>query len=96
MTSDPYAPHLRQADAFFANGEIVKAGQIWQAILKQQPTHAKAREGLLVVKQRLLAIREAEAARTLPEPLPAVVPEPDTTPSGTSTPRQGMGRPGPA
>ena len=78
MTSDPYAPHLRQADAFFANGEIVKAGQIWQAILKQQPTHAKAREGLLAVKQRLLALREAEAAaaRALPEPLPVAAPEP--------------------
>lgn len=74
MTSDPYAPHLRQAEALFANGQIVKAGQIWQAILKQQPTHAKAREGLLVVKQCLLALRETEriAAQAPAEPLPEV------------------------
>ncbi len=75
MTPDPYAPHLRQADLFFAEGEIVKAGQIWQAILKQQPTHAKAREGLLAVKQRLLALREdlSRSAQALPEP-PFVAP----------------------
>ncbi|HEX7553125.1 MAG TPA: hypothetical protein VF378_06195, partial [Geothrix sp.] len=79
MTSDPYAPHLRQADAFFANGEIIKAGQIWQAILKQQPTHAKAREGLMAVKQRLLALREAEAAtaQAPPDPLPMGGPDPE-------------------
>lgn len=78
MTSDPYAPHLSQADAFFTRGEIVKAGQIWQAILKQQPTHAKAREGLMAVKQRLLALREAEAAtaQAPPEPLPLASPDP--------------------
>jgi tetratricopeptide (TPR) repeat protein len=78
MTSDPYAPHLRQADEFFSKGEIVKAGQIWQAILKQQPTHAKAREGLLAVKQRLLALREAEAAvaQAHSEPAPVAAPEP--------------------
>jgi tetratricopeptide (TPR) repeat protein len=62
MTPDPYAPHLRQADELFAQGDIVKAGQIWQAILKQDPSHTKARAGLLAVKERLLALREAEAA----------------------------------
>jgi tetratricopeptide (TPR) repeat protein len=77
MMPDPYAPHLRQADDFFARDEIVKAGQIWQAILKQQPTHAEARERLLLVKQRLLALREAEAAAAPPPPAPPVtIPEP--------------------
>ncbi|GLH73220.1 hypothetical protein GETHLI_17220 [Geothrix limicola] len=85
MTPDPYAPHLRQADDLFAKGEIVKAGQIWQAILKQQPTHAEARERLVLVKQRLLALREAEAAQAkAPEPPPAPVlspaPEPASAP----------------
>jgi tetratricopeptide (TPR) repeat protein len=69
MTPDPYAPYLHQADDFFAQGEIVKAGQIWQAIIKQDPSHAEARTGLLAVKKRLLALREAEAAA--PSPLPA-------------------------
>jgi tetratricopeptide (TPR) repeat protein len=85
MTSDPYAPHLRQADDLFAQGQIVKAGQIWQAILKQQPAHTESRERLLAVKQRLLALREAEAEAaqaTPPEPPPspaleiASIPEP--------------------
>ena len=53
MTTDPYAPYLRQADDLFANGDIVKAGQIWQAILKQQPGHTTARERLLAVKQQV-------------------------------------------
>lgn len=80
MTIDPYASHVRQAETFFSNGEPVKAGQIWQAILKQQPTHAKAREGLLAVKQLLRAQLAAEVARPgtppLPEPEPALAPPP--------------------
>ncbi len=74
MTPDPYEPHLRQADTLFAQGDIVKAGQIWQAVLKQQPTHTEARERLMVVKQRLLALREAEAAAPAASASPA--PEP--------------------
>jgi len=86
MIPDPYAPHLRQADTLFAQGEFVRAGQIWQAILKQNPNHAEARANLLMVKQRLLALREAEAAAgttaqaptppepALPEPAPFVPP----------------------
>jgi len=75
MTTDPYAPHLRQAADLFAQGEVVKAGQIWQAILKQQPAHAEARERLLAVKQHLLALREAAAQAASPIPL---APEPAT------------------
>ncbi len=77
MTPDPYAPYLRQADDFLAQGEIVKAGQIWQAILKQHPAHTEARVGLMAVKERLLALREAEAAAApaVPKPYPTEGPE---------------------
>ncbi len=61
MTHDPYEPYLRQADDHLARGETVKAGQIWQAILKQHPSHPEARAGLMAVRERLLALREAEA-----------------------------------
>jgi tetratricopeptide (TPR) repeat protein len=74
MTLDPYASYLRQAEAFLAQGETVKAGQIWQAILKQHPSHAEARAGLLAVRERLLVLRDAEAAAA---PLaPALEPQP--------------------
>lgn len=69
--SDPYEGYLRQAADLFAAGEVVKAGQIWQAILKQVPSHAEARAGLMNVK----AILEARKAATRPEP-PAK-PDPD-------------------
>ncbi|MBK8572997.1 MAG: tetratricopeptide repeat protein [Holophagaceae bacterium] len=80
MTTDPYAPYLRQADDLFANGDIVKAGQIWQAILKQQPGHTTARERLLAVKQHLLALREAEAAAPAALAAPPPAPEPEAAP----------------
>ena len=80
MIPDPYAPHLRQAEEFFARGEIVKAGQIWQAILKQQPTHAVARERLVAVKQRLLALREVEAAAVSAVPPPPAAPAQEPKP----------------
>ncbi len=84
MTIDPYLPYLRQADDLFAQGETVKAGQIWQAILKQHPSHMEARTGLTAVKERLLALREAERVAAsappaplipTPEPIAATVPE---------------------
>ena len=91
MTPDPYAPYLRQADQLFAQGEIVKAGQIWQAILKQQPGHLEARDRLLALRDRLLAQREAEAAAApapaltpvvpAPAPAPEPVPEPPPAPA---------------
>ncbi|WP_243317986.1 hypothetical protein [Geothrix paludis] len=87
MTPDPYAPYLRQADQLFAQGEIVKAGQIWQAILKQQPAHAEARERLLALRDRLLAQRQEEeraaAAPALPVPL---APRPEPAPAPPSAP----------
>ncbi|NWJ41203.1 MAG: tetratricopeptide repeat protein [Geothrix sp.] len=93
MTTDPYAPYLRQADDLFAQGEVVKAGQIWQAILKQNPTHGEARERLLAVKQHLLALREAAAQAAPPappepepEPEPAVVAAPEPPPAPEPVP----------
>ncbi|HJV22415.1 MAG TPA: hypothetical protein VJ570_06950, partial [Holophagaceae bacterium] len=62
---DPYAPYLKQAAALFAQGETLKAGQIWQAILKQQPAHVEAREGLLKVKATL-ELQKATAASASP------------------------------
>lgn len=47
---DPYESYLNQATLLFERGEIVKAGQIWQAILKKVPGHAEARAGLYRVK----------------------------------------------
>ena len=82
MTPDPYAPYLRQADDLFARDELVKAGQIWQAILKQQPAHAEARERLVTVRQRLLALREAQQVAAAPAP-PSVAPTPTPTPIPT-------------
>jgi tetratricopeptide (TPR) repeat protein len=82
MTTDPYMPYLRQADDLFTQGETVKAGQIWQAILKQHPAHTEARAGLMAVKERLLALREAESAAasapaaSVPTPGPAEESEP--------------------
>ena len=81
MQPDPYAPHLQKADDLFAQGEVVKAGQIWQAILKQQPSHVEARRHLLEVKEHLQRLQRAEAdAPAAPDPLPdqeaSVGPEP--------------------
>ena len=76
MTPDTYESYLLQAEALFAEGEVVKAGQIWQAILKQQPTHTVARERLMAVRARLLAIQETESRGPAPEPeLPPASPD---------------------
>jgi tetratricopeptide (TPR) repeat protein len=85
MTTDPYAPYLRQADEHFAAGEIVKAGQIWQAILKRVPTHAEARTGLLKVKQ-LLDAQKAAAAAPPPAPVPAPAAAPEAEPAPAEAP----------
>ena len=62
MAQDPYARYLQQAEELFSGGEIVRAGQIWQAVLKQVPDHAAAREGLMRVKAALDAQASTEAA----------------------------------
>ena len=48
--ADSYGPYLKQAQALFDSGDVVKAGQIWQAILKREPEHEEARAGLYKVK----------------------------------------------
>ena len=68
MQPDPYTSYLEQASELFAQGEVVKAGQIWQAILKQQPGHAEARRRLLDVKDHLQRLQREEAATA---PIPA-------------------------
>ncbi len=74
MAGDPYAPHLERARALFAGGEVLQAGQIWQAILKKQPDHAEARTGLLQVKRWMESRRAPEPAASAAAP-PAA-PEP--------------------
>ncbi|WP_306672470.1 hypothetical protein [Geothrix fuzhouensis] len=86
MTPDPYAPHLRQADQLFAQGEVIKAGQIWQAILKQQPGHAEARERLVALRGYLQAQREAAAAAAPPAASPAPEPIPEPVPVTMAAP----------
>ncbi|HET8900990.1 MAG TPA: tetratricopeptide repeat protein, partial [Holophagaceae bacterium] len=63
MAQDPYARYLQQAEELFSGGETVRAGQIWQAVLKQVPDHAAARDGLMRVKAALDAQAASEAAK---------------------------------
>jgi len=48
--ADPFEPYLNQAQTLFETGDVVKAGQIWQAILKRDPASEAARAGLYKVK----------------------------------------------
>jgi tetratricopeptide (TPR) repeat protein len=50
VASDPFESYLKRADDLFESGDIVQAGQIWQAILKKRPEHEIARAGLYKVK----------------------------------------------
>ncbi|MBI3131906.1 MAG: tetratricopeptide repeat protein [Acidobacteria bacterium] len=81
---DPYAPYLKQAAQLFGEGETLKAGQIWQAILKQQPAHVEAREGLLKVKA-ILELQKG-AATPAPAPAPPPAPEPEPLPEPVAAP----------
>ena len=47
---DPFEPHIKRAESLFEAGDVVQAGQIWQAILKKNPDHEAARAGLYKVK----------------------------------------------
>jgi tetratricopeptide (TPR) repeat protein len=62
MAADPFAPHLQRAHALFEAGDVIQAGQIWQAILKKQADHAEARAGLLKVKAWMDARKPGPAA----------------------------------
>lgn len=52
-TQDPFATHLQRAQDLFQAGEVIAAGQIWQAVLRKNPTHAGARACLVHVKNWL-------------------------------------------
>ncbi len=52
-TPDPFAAHLQRAQDLFQAGEVMAAGQIWQAVLRKDPTHAGARACLIHVKHWL-------------------------------------------
>ncbi len=85
---DPFESYLKKAAALFEGGDVVQAGQIWQAILKKSPDHAEARAGLYKVKlyfdaratQDGLASEQKKelAAQSAPAPVPA----PQAAPSG--------------
>jgi tetratricopeptide (TPR) repeat protein len=47
---DPFQSHLNRAASLFEAGDVVQAGQIWQAILKRDPAHQAALAGLYQVK----------------------------------------------
>ncbi len=49
-TRDPFESYLKKAAVLFEVGDVVQAGQIWQAILKKSPNHEEARAGLYKVK----------------------------------------------
>jgi len=53
MPADPYQAHLDRAASLFDAGDVVQAGQIWQAVLKRDPANQAARAGLFRVKAAL-------------------------------------------
>jgi tetratricopeptide (TPR) repeat protein len=76
--SDPFEPYLNRAASLFDLGDVVQAGQIWQAILKRDPNHAIARAGLYKVKVYF----DARATQDgLVAPAPPPVPEPQRSPA---------------
>jgi tetratricopeptide (TPR) repeat protein len=50
---NPFQTYLDRATSLFEAGDVVQAGQIWQAILKRDPAHQAARAGLYRVKLAL-------------------------------------------
>lgn len=84
---DPYASYLQKAAQLFEAGDVVPAGQIWQAVLKKVPNHAEARAGLYKVKLYFDAratqdgLGEIAATVTAPPAAPAPAPpEPTVDP----------------
>jgi tetratricopeptide (TPR) repeat protein len=74
LGNDPYETYLKRAADLFEAGDIVPAGQIWQAILKKKPDHEAARAGLYKVKLYFDAratqsgLTELKAAPAPPDP----------------------------
>ena len=50
---DRFEAHLKHAAELFAAGDLTKAGQIWQAILKKDPANRAAMAGLYQLRQHL-------------------------------------------
>ena len=78
-TPDPFEPYLNRAASLFDLGDIVQAGQIWQAILKRDPDHQAARAGLYKVKLCFDA-RATQEGMVPPPPPPAPKPQPQPEP----------------
>lgn len=70
MEKKTLAEHLRQASDFFDSGYVVKAGQIWQAILKRDSSNGEARAGLLKVRDVLTSGPDADISAAEPHTLP--------------------------
>lgn len=62
-TQDPFEPYLLQAERLYTEGDVIKAGQIWQAILKRIPDHAQAQAGLRKVRLHFDVRATQEPAR---------------------------------
>ncbi|MDR2560550.1 MAG: tetratricopeptide repeat protein [Holophagales bacterium] len=76
------AEHLQHASLLFGAGEVVKAGQIWQAILKIHPSNEEAKAGLLKV-------RDALSKATTEEPKPEVsLVEPESAATNSRNPAE--------
>jgi len=73
VAKDPFESYLQRAAELFESGDVVKAGQIWQAILKKQPGHEAARTGLYKVKVYFDA-RATQDGLTHSKPLLPVAP----------------------
>ena len=77
---DPFEQYLNRAASLFDLGDVVQAGQIWQAILKRNPDHKIARAGLYKVKVYFDA--RATQDGLIPLPVPA---GPESEPDRVST-----------
>lgn len=83
--TDPFASYLKRADDLFEAGDIVQAGQIWQAILKKKPDHESARAGLYKVKLYFDARATQGGLVGLTPPVPAPAPVPVEAPKPPDT-----------
>ncbi|MDR0499572.1 MAG: hypothetical protein LBH03_07590, partial [Holophagales bacterium] len=68
------AEYLREASELFDAGEVVGAGQIWQAILKRDNSINEAKAGLLKVRERL-SVTSPQSQSSGSHPLPDIVSE---------------------
>jgi len=75
IAKDPFESYLTRAAELFESGDIVQAGQIWQAILKKNPNSEVARAGLYKVKLYFDARATQDGlAGAKPAPAPVLTP----------------------